>query len=241
MQDDLIRLLNAQEIDLEIDKLMKYKNDCPREIESLRKEIEDVEKTFEEKKSRLNEIDKLRRNIESEISAERDLLAQKEKRLLATKNNKEYIAVHNEIELARERIDSLETEDLELMTEQDTLVPVKEELAKQLVTIRETNTKKIKETQKSYDSIESDIAILDLKRNKELDKVNNSRSLAVYTRLRKGKSGIAIATVDKTKHTCRGCFKQLPPQKVLEIRRGARLISCENCGRILVWDTRENE
>jgi len=241
MQDDLIKLLNAQEIDLEIDKLMKYKNDCPREIEALKQEIDTVQTTLDEKESRLGEIEKLRRNIESEIAAERELLAQKEKRLLATKNNKEYTAVHNEIELARERIDSLETEDLELMTEQDALVPVKEELAGQLVTIRDTNTEKIKKIQKSFDSIESDIAILEMKRNKELEKVDNSRSLAVYTRLRKGKSGIAIATVDKVKHTCRGCFKQLPPQKVLEIRRGTRLISCENCGRILVWDTRESE
>ena len=241
MQDDLIRLLNAQEIDLEIDKRMKYKNDYPREMETLKKEIDNVEKSHEEKKARLNEIDKLRRNIESEIGAERDLLAQKEKRLLTTKNNKEYTAVHNEIELARERIDSLETEDLELMTEQDTLGPEEDELAKQLVTIRETNTAKIKEIQKNYDSIESDIATLDMKRKQELNKVKNSRSLIVYARLRTGKSGIAIATVDKTKHTCKGCFKQLPPQKVLEIRRADRLISCENCGRILVWDTRKDE
>jgi len=29
MRDDLIRLLNAQEIDMEIDKRMKYKKDYP--------------------------------------------------------------------------------------------------------------------------------------------------------------------------------------------------------------------
>jgi len=100
-------------------------------MDALKKEIDDVEESHAGKKARLNEIDKLRRNIESEIGAERDLLAQKEKRLLITKNNKEYTAVHNEIELARERIDSLETEDIELMTEQDTLGPEEDELAKQ--------------------------------------------------------------------------------------------------------------
>ncbi len=206
MQDDLIRLLNAQEIDLEIDKRMKYKSDYPREMEALKKEIEDIEKSHEEKIARLNEIEKLRRNIESEITAERDLLAQKEKRLLITKNNKEYNAVHNEIEIARERIDSLETEDIELMTEQDTLGPEKDELSKQLITLKETNTDKIKEIQKNYDSIESDIASLNNKRKQEISKVKNNRSLVIYTRLRTGKSGIAIAIVDKTKHTCKGCF-----------------------------------
>jgi hypothetical protein len=67
----------------------------------------------------------------------------------------------------------------------------------------------------------------------------NKRLLAVYMRLRKGKRGMAIASVNKVKYSCRGCFKHLPPQKVMEIRRGNSMICCENCGRILVWDERE--
>lgn len=241
MKEDFIKLLNAQEIDLEIDELMKHKRDYPKEIESLEKEIEVLQKTYDEKEARLEEIEKTRRDIESEIDAERELLAQKEKRLLETKNNKEYTAVHNEIELARERIDSLETEDLELMTELDTLIPEKEELTKNLKNIKKDNTGKIKKTKKSFDSIESDIAKLDKKRNRELDDVKNSRSLSIYNRLRKGKSRLAIATVDKVKHTCKGCFKQLPPQKVLEVRRSQKIILCESCGRLLVWDSRDED
>jgi len=52
-----------------------------------------------------------------------------------------------------------------------------------------------------------------MKRKQELNKVKNSRSLTVYARLRTGTSGIAIVTVDKTKHICKGCFKQLPLRK----------------------------
>jgi len=241
MKDDLMKLLNAQEIDLEIDKRIKSKSEFPKEMGALQNEIETLSQKVEEKRSRLKEIEKSRRTIESEIKAERDVLSQKEKRLLETKNNKEYTAVHNEIELARQRIDSLETEDLELMTEQDVVIPETEELAKTLEKVTEENTTKIKDIRKSFNSIETDIANLDRKRNRELSTVTSSRALTIYTRLRKGKSGLAVAKVDKQKHICKGCFKQLPPQKVLEVRRSEKIIMCENCGRILVWDSRDED
>lgn len=241
MKNDLIKLLNAQEIDLEIDHLMRSKKEYPKQMEALKKEIEDIRQTVDEKEKRFQEIEKNRLTIESEIEAEREIFDKKGKRLLETKNNKEYTAVHNEIELARERIDSLETEDLELMTEQDTLAPEIKELKKNQRVTKKTNTEKIKVIQKNFSSIETDIAGFEDKKQKELNNIDNSRGLTIYNRLRKGKSGIAVTRVDKEKLTCRGCFKQLPPQKVLEIRRAQKIILCESCGRILVWDSRDEE
>ena len=241
MKDDLLKLLNAQELDLNTDKLMKDKNEYPEQIKVLKKEIEDLKNNHSEKEARHIEIEKTRRDIEAEIDAERELLVQKEKRLLETKNNREYTAVHNEIELARERIDALETEDLELMTELDTLIPEKEELLKQVKSTEKDNTEQIIEIQKKFDSIESDIAQLDTKKKKEIADVKSSRGLNIYNRLRQGRSGIAISPIDKTKHTCTSCFKQLPPQKVMEVRRAAKIILCESCGSILVWDSRKED
>ena len=241
MKEDLLKLLNAQELDLKSDKLMKDKNEYPEQIEALKKEIEELTNKQSEKEARHTEIEKTRRDIEAEIEAERELLAQKEKRLLQTKNDKEYTAVHNEIELAKERIDTLETEDLELMTELDTLIPEKEELLKQAESTNKENTKKINEIQKKFNSIGSDIAALETKKKKEITDVKSSRGLNIYNRLRQGRSGVAISSVDKVKHTCTNCFKQLPPQKVMEVRRTNKIILCENCGCILVWDSRTED
>ena len=60
--------------------------------------------------------------------------------------------------------------------------------------------------------------------------------LNIYKRLRKGKNGLAVSTVNPVKHSCQGCHKRLPPQKVQEVRKNNDIIFCENCGRILVWD-----
>ena len=116
MEKDLIQLLKAQNIDLEIDQLNKNKEEYPRQKENLLKEIEGLKTTLENIKTNILENEKKRRTIESEIDAELEKLSSREKRLLDTKTNKEYTAVQHEIEQARERIDSLDTEDLELMT-----------------------------------------------------------------------------------------------------------------------------
>ena len=238
MKTKLLKLLFAQEIDLEIDKLMKSKKEYPRQMETLEKEIIELDKTIEDIENSITENKKNRMMIEEEIVAEREILAKKEKRLLETKTNKEYTAVQHEIEGARERIDNLETEDLELMTELDDLEPEKEELKNKYKTTNKENNSRIKKIKKKFDSIESDIAGLE-KKSEEILKDVDTRELSVYTRLRKGKNGIAVATVDQKKLSCRGCFKQLPPQKVLEVRRSEKMIFCESCGRILVWDSRE--
>ncbi|MCD6308629.1 MAG: hypothetical protein J7M24_06495 [Candidatus Latescibacteria bacterium] len=240
MREILAKLLRAQEIDLKIDNLVKSKKDYPQKIKELKKEIDDLEQQAAETEKRILENKKSRMMIEEEITAERETLEKKKKRLLETKTNKEYTAIQHEIEAARERVDNLETEDLELMAEFDELEPKMKEVGEQYEAGKKSNTETIEDIQLRFDSIESDIAKLERQRAEQLKGVSG-RPLTVYQRLRKGKSGIAVSTVDHKKHSCRGCFKQLPPQKVLEVRRGTKLIFCESCGRILVWDEREGD
>jgi len=237
----LMKLLEAQEIDLKIDRLVKSKKEYPKQIETLKKEIMVLKKTLDDTEAHIAEKQENRRLIEEEIAAERDVLIKKEKKLLETKTNKEYTAVQHEIESSRERIDNMETEDLELMTDLDTLNPQGEELNEKTETVMANNTSIIEDIEKRFNSIESDIAILEQKL-KNIFKHVDKGTVAVYNRLRKGKGGLAVTMVDKDRLSCGGCYKQLPPQKVLEVRRSKKLIFCESCGRVLVWDSRgENE
>jgi uncharacterized protein len=240
MKDDLMKLLEAQEVDLKIDALMKSQVDYPEQIEFLNKEIEDLRKELDDLRQALTQAKISQQELETEIQAEREILSGKEKRLLETKTNKEYNAVQSEIEQARARINSLETELIEVMGRIENLEPRIEETQKKLEEVASLNTSQIKELKSRLDSVDTDKEKLEKERARILANVNK-RLLAVYTRLRKGRKGIAIASVNKAKFSCRGCFKHLPPQKVMEIRRGATLINCENCGRILIWDERETD
>jgi predicted nucleic acid-binding Zn-ribbon protein len=238
MDVELLKLLDAQENDIELDKLIKSQKEYPASMAALKQEIELLEKELEETEKQLLQAEMNRRLYEEEIAAERENLARKEKRLLETKTNKEYGAVNSEIIQARERIDKLETQELEAITLLEELGPKKTGLAEKLETVSKENNEKIREIKGKFDSIEVDAEKLRHKTKVILASVD-PKILSVYNRLRKGKGGIAVAIVDPVRLSCRGCFKQLPPQKVLEVRRANRLLFCESCGRILVWDTRK--
>ncbi|MFC1490148.1 zinc ribbon domain-containing protein [Candidatus Latescibacterota bacterium] len=235
MKDELMKLLEAQKNDLKIDELDRNRKEYPKQKDSLLKEISDIEKTLEEITAKIQEKEKNKLLIENDIKAERDSLSKKDDRLLETKTNKEYTAVQHEIVQGRERIDALETEDIELMTELDELKAKKEETIKLSEETSEVNTKNIAKIQKSFDSIETDIKKLEKNTERSLKGID-AKTFNIYKRLRKGKNGLAVSTVNPVKHSCQGCYKRLPPQKVQEVRKNNSIIFCENCGRILVWD-----
>ncbi len=238
MKEDLLKLLEAQDLDLEIDQMMQYRHEYPQQIDFLKKELSDLVTAIEDLKTAIKETEESRGDTQVEIRAEKENLEKKEKRLLETKTNKEYNAVQSEIEQARERIDNLETEEIEIFERMDSLEPQLQELMKKQEETLASNTVRIKELEQNLGSLETDIQARERKRDRVLAEVNK-RLLALYLRLRKGRRGIAVARVNKLKFSCTGCNKHLPPQKVMEVRRANSLNICENCGRVLVWDDRE--
>jgi len=61
----------------------------------------------------------------------------------------------------------------------------------------------------------------------------SERIRALYKRILnvKGDSGVANLVAD----ICQGCYSRMPPQKAHEVRKNNQIITCEVCGRILVY------
>ena len=60
-----------------------------------------------------------------------------------------------------------------------------------------------------------------------------------YERIRIAKNGIAVVPI--TRDACGGCYKTIPPQKIVEIEKLTEIIQCEVCGRILVPENKLNK
>ena len=78
---------------------------------------------------------------------------------------------------------------------------------------------------------ETEESKLNVERKKIEDQVKKS-DVSAYMRIRKAKKGKAVATIRRS--ACSGCHNIVPSQRQLEIRRNARIFTCEYCGRILV-------
>ena len=150
--------------------------------------------------------------------------------LRTTKTNKEYSAMQHEIATFEADKSVIEDEILERMTTLD-------EIEKEHASLQEEVKRAEAEHQKEIRRVEAEVAKL----RKELEQIEARRPPAAervgpellleYERIlaRRGASAMA-AVVDGS---CQGCFMRLTLQRLADLRKGAAIITCNSCGRIL--------
>ena len=103
--------------------------------------------------------------------------------------------------------------------------------------INDNNAKQLAVLQHKIDTIGDKVSI----KVSERDQVTGSVPkpiLSIYNRVRKGKGGSAVVAVKR--RACGACYKALTPKKVQEIRKADKILTCDNCGRMLFWDNEES-
>lgn len=238
MQKNLQLLIRLQEIDSKLQALEEAKSDLPERVGNLKEEVKELEESIDNKRAQLVESQKMRRRLEGNIQLSKEKLKKYQTQLYSVTTNREYDAITSEIEATKQQIEDEEFQILELMdleervsreiqNEEESLRGLKEELGE---VEKELNERiKIAESEGSK--------LLEEKEN--LIKEIEPHIYSSYERIRKAKGGLAVVPV--TRNACGGCFKTIPPQRTLEIRKMDRVILCEVCGRILVWEDKTSE
>lgn len=234
MKEVLERLVELQKVDQRLKQLEALRGDLPHQVELLKQDVNQMKDSLQEQKNQLQDFYKEKDLLELEV---KDLESKQKKyqnQLYQVKNNREYDAVSMEIENVKETISNKETRIIELIT-------LEEELQKSIAAsedekgqVQERLSEKEDDLKKRLSQTEKQEKSLQKERDR-LAKKFPPRILGTYQRIFNAKNGIAVVSVMR-QGLCGGCFKNLPPQRVLEIREMKRMHLCEVCGRILVWD-----
>ena len=236
MKESLFNILELQEIDNQADSLEAARRDYPEEIDLIANELEEARQQIRKYQQKQEELEKSIREHERELEAATADLKKHQDRLYEVKTNKEYDALQIEIEACRARVSEQEDH---FLSAEEALEKLKSDLKndqEEFALIEKKRLEKRKALLKELNSIGAKVK----KQQKKMEAVRvgiNARVLQAYDRLRKGRSGIAVVRVVKS--ACGGCFLEIPPQRASEVRKRDRIILCESCGRILVWDNQE--
>jgi predicted nucleic acid-binding Zn-ribbon protein len=170
----------------------------------------------------------IEKDIESLQLEERKFQSQ----LPMVKKNEEYTALLHEISDRKNKRSERETDLLMLMDEEQRLQGEVPALQKELDAVQaETQARLVAiaaEEQKEKDEVaglERERAALVAR----LPATMRSR----YERIRASRDGRAVVPI--VKGSCGGCFRGQPPQMLQEARRGDRALTCDGCGRLLIW------
>jgi len=238
LQQVLKDLIELQKLDIKMMELERLRGDLPRQVKELENKLNLAEKSVSEKEANLQSLRMERDKQEGEIAELENKREKYKQQLFDVKSNREYDAVTMEIEQVNVLVSDKESRVLEIIDIVDDLKSTLEQDKKNFEELKREHAIKKEELNKKIKETEKDEAFL-IDHIDKLRRKLSPRYLAVYDRIRKAKGGVAVVPV--IRRSCGGCYKNLPPQKVLEIRKMDRIHLCEVCGRILIWDDNLNE
>src|SRR5205823_12527842 len=73
---------------------------------------------------------------------------------------------------------------------------------------------------------------LEAERKRHLEKLPTPTRLR-YERIHGSREGRAVVPI--LKGACGGCYRAQPPQMINEAKKGDRLLTCDGCGRLMIW------
>ncbi len=233
MEKRLELLYKLQKVDTELLEINELKGDLPRVVAELEERVDGMKKRMKALADLMKESKMHRDNADVEIIDLGAKIDKYKKQQLQVKSNRQYDALTREIELAEERTRKLEKEMELLEGKMELARKDTEELSAQLETLSaefQQQQKDLREVNKEHEKEELKLHHEREKIVQRLDKADMDK----YERIRRAKGGTAIVPVRRG--ACGGCFKRVPPQKILELRQNSSIYQCEHCGRILVSD-----
>jgi len=236
-QNQLELLLKLQVIDYDLGELERSKEYLPDMMENLNREIQESDSKYQTTVKDLETARVTQNKLEVDIKAKEEELQKFQQQMMSIKTNKEYDALVSEIDSVKESISTKETELLETIE----LVTVLEknivEYKERMEQVRENNTRQLDILQQKIDSIGDKTSEKKDERKQIAASIPRS-TMSVYERVRRGKGGAAVVAVKS--RACGACYKNLTPKKIQDIRKGDKILTCDNCGRVLFWDDSES-
>lgn len=225
-------LLNLQELDDQIDKLKAEEESIPEKKHDLEEGLEAHQAAVAAAKSESVDFAKKRKELEIELEEGNTKKDRFKHQLFQVKSNREYEALQHEITALEEKNSGLEDKILEIMDRSEQvsrqIAEDEQKLKAETATVGEAQAKLDKE----QEDLRQKIAIkADERKRLVIDM--DATLLKRYDRIRANKGGLAVTTVNTG--ACGGCFRRIPPHEMQNLKRDARIIMCEGCGRILIW------
>jgi predicted nucleic acid-binding Zn-ribbon protein len=229
---ELSKLIELQELDLEMQRVADRLADIPAERSQVESNFNQYAVEFLALKSRYEQTLEDRSRLDAELLETQQNHEKYKQDLMRVRNEKEYVTALREIDATRKHVSRLETEILKSMEE---LEKLEAEVTLQAPDIE----KKRGEVDHELRALESESAAADQrlasigKRRAELAESIPKKLVDMYERVSRGRRGQALSEVRNS--TCTACRMRVRPKVFSDVRRGDQLITCDNCSRILFY------
>lgn len=228
---ELLFLKTYQDHHMAIVKIDRDINALTAQLAEVEEDIAQARGAIAEAEQRRADAEKHRKSEELEVESLKARLLEREGKLYAIKTNKEYQTSIKEI---AEWKQDLRRRDEQILTWMEAAEAASGEIT-QLSTAHSdkeaAHTHMIAELQQAEAGLQTARAEEASERSK-LEKEIATEVLRAYQRIQT-RYDDALAVV--VNGMCTGCHMRVPPQRFIELRRGDKMVPCEECRRLLYW------
>lgn len=232
MTEELQHLWALHLLDDEAAKLRAELAKIPEEKRAAQAERAEAQQAVDANRAQAADAQKRRRDLERQAEA----LSGEEKKfqgqLPQVKKNEEYQALLHEIEGVKARRSDLETQVLECLETEEALEAARPGLEKALAAADAGVRERVAAIDTRVGAASERLETLEARRAQELAPLTPP-TRSRYDRIHQSRQGTAVVAIDKS--ACGGCFRALPPQVMQEARKRDRLLTCEGCGRLVIY------
>jgi uncharacterized protein len=236
MLDDLKDILDIQELDMKMLRLLRVKKERLKElgqIEDLRKELR---QQLTDKQIEIEDHAKSIQLLEQKIHETHARIKKLEQQQSQVKKADEFNALTQEMTHAeRERI-AIEQKVSDLVDKRASEEELLEKIKESLKTSEESSIALENEIRNSIKLINEEGSSLKVERDVLATKANPD-ILAIYEKLLRNKRDRVVVPIEN--RTCSGCHIVLTAQHENLVRKGENLVFCEHCSRIHYWQESE--
>jgi len=236
MRESLRQILDIQELDMKMLRLMRVKKERQKELEqidSLRKELREQ---LTDKEQEITELNKVISAQEQKIQEIATKIKRFETQQNSIKKVDEFNALTQEITAAEREKIALEQKVSDLVDKRVAEEEILEKIKESLSTSEESSFTLQKEIEASIKLINEEGVALKKERD-ELAEEADPETLRIYERLLRNKKDRVIVPIEN--RTCSGCHIVLTAQHENLVRKGENLVFCEHCSRIHYWQESE--
>ena len=232
MRPELSKLLELQELDLEIQRVADRLASIPAEREETESKFKEYAAEFLGLKEDYEQTLASRKQLESQLVETQSTHDKYKQDLMKVRNEKEYVTALREIDAAKKLIGTLESEILKSLESV-------EKLEADLSVFTPDIERKRAEVDRDLAALDSEKEQADLRlnaineRRRVIAESVPERLLEMYERVARIRRGQALSEVRNS--TCTACRMRVRPKVYSDVRKGEELITCDNCARILFY------
>ena len=233
MQSDLKRLLTLQEADRLVMSIETEIQTFEPEVAELDAGFKRLEDELTRVQRNLEEANKRRTELESNIETYRVTQEQRRQKLEWVRGAKEASALMAEIDLARSVLAKEEADWIRSADEVQAIEAAVTEVEQRVAAEEEAQSPRREEIAQAQSECNGRLEEASARRAEAAQEINRTKRqlLAMYDKIRSGRAPLAMYELHAD--ACGHCYTSVPMHLREQIRRGETLATCEACGVLM--------